>query len=49
MSNDYSNSPVKDDILVNDRWGTDATCKHGDVKTCGRDRFDPSKFSYSIL
>ncbi|XP_065066489.1 alpha-L-fucosidase-like [Rhopilema esculentum] len=39
----YNDSPVKDDILVNDRWGKDANCKHGDVKTCGRDRFDPGK------
>jgi len=39
----YNDSPVKDDILVNDRWGKDATCKHGDVKTCGRDRFDPGQ------
>ena len=28
--------------MVNDRWGTDANCKHGDVKLC-KDRYSPSK------
>ncbi|XP_057312910.1 alpha-L-fucosidase-like isoform X2 [Hydractinia symbiolongicarpus] len=36
----YSDSPVRDNILVNDRWGPEATCKHGDVKNCA-DRFTP--------
>ena len=33
-------SPVRDNILVNDRWGPEAWCKHGDVKNCA-DRFLP--------
>ena len=37
-------SPVKDSIVVNDRWGTDANCKHGDVKLC-KDRYIPSELS----
>ena len=35
-------SPVKDTILVNDRWGKDCNCAHGDVKTC-EDRYNPGK------
>ncbi|XP_057311568.1 tissue alpha-L-fucosidase-like [Hydractinia symbiolongicarpus] len=38
----YNESPVKDDIVVNDRWGKDANCVHGDVKTC-KDRYNPGK------
>jgi len=38
----YNSSPVKDSIVVNDRWGTDANCKHGDVKLC-KDRFIPKE------
>lgn len=37
----FNCSPVKDTIVVNDRWGTDANCKHGDVKLC-KDRYSPS-------
>ncbi|XP_046360949.2 alpha-L-fucosidase-like [Haliotis rufescens] len=36
----YNNSPVKDSVVVNDRWGKDAWCKHGDYYTC-RDRYNP--------
>ena len=36
----FLHSPVKDQVLVNDRWGQDAMCKHGDVKTCA-DRYQP--------
>eukprot|EP00111_Clytia_hemisphaerica_P008608 TCONS_00025167-protein len=38
----YNDSPLKDEVLVNDRWGQDAMCKHGDVKTCA-DRYQPGK------
>ncbi|XP_047123724.1 alpha-L-fucosidase isoform X1 [Hydra vulgaris] len=38
----YNDSPVRDNILVNDRWGPEAWCKHGDVKNCA-DRFLPGK------
>ena len=27
-------------ILVNDRWGNETRCKHGDIKDCA-DKFDP--------
>jgi len=37
----YTQSPVRDDVVVNDRWGIGTACKHGDVKTCGIDRFNP--------
>lgn len=36
----YTNSPVAETVLVNDRWGSDASCKHGDVNTC-TDRYNP--------
>lgn len=36
----YNESPVKDYILTNDRWGSDCFCKHGGVWTCS-DRFHP--------
>lgn len=36
----YNESPVKDTIVVNDRWGIDIPCHHGDFYTCS-DRFNP--------
>ena len=27
----YTDSPVADNVVVNDRWGTDSSCRHGDV------------------
>ncbi|CAH0548170.1 unnamed protein product [Brassicogethes aeneus] len=36
----YNDSPVKDHIVVNDRWGIDIPCKHGDFFTCS-DRYNP--------
>jgi len=38
----YNESPVRDEVVVNDRWGKDANCVHGDVKTC-KDRYNPGK------
>lgn len=38
----YNKSPVKDDIVVNDRLGTDCDCRHGDFYNC-KDRYNPSK------
>lgn len=40
----YNESPVKETIVVNDRWGTGIPCKHGDFYTC-TDRFNPGKQS----
>jgi alpha-L-fucosidase len=31
---------VKENVVVNDRWGKDAMCKHGGFFTC-QDRFNP--------
>lgn len=42
----YNESPVKDEIVVNDRWGLGTACHNGDIYTCD-DRFNPSK--YQIL
>ncbi|CAG5122115.1 unnamed protein product, partial [Candidula unifasciata] len=36
----YTDSPVKDTVVVNDRWGKNCSCHHGDVYTCG-DKFNP--------
>eukprot|EP00092_Neocalanus_flemingeri_P026849 GFUD01029105.1.p1 GENE.GFUD01029105.1~~GFUD01029105.1.p1 ORF type:complete len:519 (+),score=132.75 GFUD01029105.1:145-1557(+) len=36
----YSESPVKDKIVTNDRWGRGVLCKHGDFFTCS-DRYNP--------
>jgi alpha-L-fucosidase len=35
-------SPVKDTIVVNDRWGSGDLCKHGDFYTC-TDNYNPGK------
>ena len=36
----YNESPVKDTIVVNDRWGQGDSCKHGDFYTC-HDKYNP--------
>ncbi|XP_050411915.2 alpha-L-fucosidase isoform X2 [Patella vulgata] len=36
----YNDSPVKDTIVINDRWGNDSLCKHGGYITCS-DRYQP--------
>ncbi|KAG5877499.1 hypothetical protein JTB14_028908 [Gonioctena quinquepunctata] len=36
----YNDSPVKDYVVVNDRWGIDVPCKHGDFYSC-QDRYNP--------
>lgn len=36
----YNDSPVKDYIVVNDRWGNGINCNHGDFYTCS-DRYNP--------
>lgn len=38
----YNESPVKDNIVVNDRWGKYAPSKHGDFNTA-KTRFNPGK------
>ncbi|KAK7484425.1 hypothetical protein BaRGS_00024310 [Batillaria attramentaria] len=38
----YNESPVKDSVVVNDRWGTNCNCKHGGFLTC-TDRYNPKK------
>ncbi|CAG2105966.1 unnamed protein product, partial [Medioppia subpectinata] len=36
----YNESPVKDTIVTNDRWGSNTKCKHGGFYTC-QDRYNP--------
>lgn len=38
----YNESPVKDEIVVNDRWGSGVPCHHGGFYTCD-DRYNPGK------
>ena len=37
----YNDSPVKDTVVVNDRWGKDTDCHHGGFFNCA-DRFVPN-------
>jgi len=36
----YNDSPIKDTIVTNDRWGSGSMCHHGGYLTC-RDRYNP--------
>ncbi|KAI4884586.1 hypothetical protein NFI96_034557 [Prochilodus magdalenae] len=36
----YNESPVRDTIVTNDRWGKGSICKHGGYYTCS-DRYNP--------
>lgn len=38
----YNDSPVKEEIVVNDRWGQGIPCHHGGYYTC-KDGFNPLK------
>ncbi|XP_052009664.1 plasma alpha-L-fucosidase [Xyrauchen texanus] len=36
----YNESPVRDTVVTNDRWGKDCICNHGGYYTCN-DRYNP--------
>lgn len=36
----YNQSPVKETVVVNDRWGHETGCHHGDFYNCA-DRYNP--------
>ncbi|XP_030625770.1 plasma alpha-L-fucosidase [Chanos chanos] len=36
----YNESPVRDTVVTNDRWGLNSICKHGGYYTCS-DRYNP--------
>lgn len=38
----YNDSPVRDTVVVNDRWGNETRCKHGGFWDC-TDAYDPGK------
>ncbi|KAH9370903.1 hypothetical protein HPB48_019732 [Haemaphysalis longicornis] len=38
----YNDSPVRESVVVNDRWGKNTSCRHGDVYAC-RDHYNPGK------
>lgn len=44
----YNFSPVKDEIVVNDRWGKGTRCHHGDFYNCA-DAFNPSKHKLNTI
>ncbi|XP_058475624.1 tissue alpha-L-fucosidase-like [Solea solea] len=37
----YNDSPIKDEVITNDRWGKSCHCKHGGYYNCA-DRYSPS-------
>lgn len=39
----FNESPVKDSVVVNDRWGKGVVCNHGSYYTCS-DRYNPGIF-----
>ena len=39
----YNDSPVQQTVVVNDRWGDNVWCRHGDFLNC-QDRFNPGFF-----
>lgn len=39
----FNESPVKDKVVVNDRWGKGVVCNHGSYYTCS-DRYNPGIF-----
>ena len=41
----YNDSPVKETVVVNDRWGRGTACKHGDFINCV-DRYRPGKLQF---
>lgn len=41
----YNDSPVRDTVVVNDRWGSNIPCHHGGYYTC-TDRYNPGKQSF---
>lgn len=36
----YNDSPVKDTVVTNDRWGSETSCKHGGFFSCS-DKYNP--------
>lgn len=44
----YNESPVKEFVAVNDRWGWGTGCNHGGYVTC-LDRYIPGKMDFVII
>ena len=44
----FTCSPVKDTVVVNDRWGSGDSCKNGGYFTC-HDRYNPGGLYRMIL
>ncbi|KAK4312821.1 hypothetical protein Pmani_005917 [Petrolisthes manimaculis] len=43
----FNSSPVKDTVVVNDRWGIGINCKHGSYYTCS-DRYNPGNLLVNV-
>ena len=41
----YNDSPVRETVVTNDRWGKGSACKHGDFITC-QDRYNPGQLQH---
>ena len=44
----YNDSPVKDQVVTNDRWGNGIPCHHGGYYTC-QDRYLPGKVRHRAI
>lgn len=44
----YNDSPVKDEVVVNDRWGIGTNCHHGGFYSC-QDRYNPGLYLYVLV
>lgn len=44
----YNYSLMKDEVVVNDRWGNETLCAHGGFFTC-KDHYNPSKYLPTYL
>ena len=43
----YNESPIKDKVVVNDRWGLGCGCKHGGFLNC-KDRLIPDRVYFKF-
>lgn len=43
----YNESPVRNTVVVNDRWGKDTDCRHGGFYNC-KSKYTTSKFKMII-
>ncbi len=44
----YNDSPVRDTVVTNDRWGTETSCAHGGFYSC-TDNFNPGNKMLTVF